>query len=558
MALSLKVDTEDVPSIFQILGLGSGPPPIDATLRGQADDSGDTVPSQASSQQKSVPTKLGRLQQVIAASQGASDSPVMTDEHSSPSVPAPDVVPGSAPTPSLYDILRGPSPADANLAAAAQGMPPGAISDAPAVQSRVPSQMPDMGQGSAPAVAEHKSFAEQHPVLAKILQLGIGGAQGAAAGAGSTTFGEGYQRASELPLDIAGKKLGLEHTQAVIDQMKKMVRINGVDYPYDLAKRLYPTLVAEEGKNARNAANIDSRESIANDKNALALRKQGLKIDPTTGKQVPIPYNELSQREQATLDLTQSQQDAAQARADLDRSKNDPNSPAYKAAFGRLQVAQRNAATAAGRLGLAKDTFNANYLGTGPDGQALPGAPTDESGKPIGPRVANAGKPSADRLKRGDLAANAIHNLNNVEEIVTRRGDDLFGPIMGRITNVRDMIGSDDPDIAAVGTEIHNYALASNGAHGVRSQQAVEKTEDEILKQFKRGTNGAMGGIRAAKDSLLDFVKDQQLGNRARPQNPAPPKAQATPDNAQYEVYAADGKTLIGHTVNGKYVPLVK
>lgn len=510
MALQVKADVNDIPSILKLFGLGGmpaaaedtgGAPPVDASLGGAAQptaapdtssalpDAGAPAPPDTGASplasthdETKPPTKLLRLQQALGADQ-------------------------PAPVPSLQ--VPGPT----------------GVADSPMPPADLPESM------AAGTAQIDPTFRERHPNIFKTLGAISEFAQDAGPGVGAKTFGEGFSAAAAQPalreqraLEAATGKANLAHTQAATEQMKSQVTLpNGLTVPFALAQKLYPAELAEMGKDKRNQANIDSRESIAGDKNAIALRKQGLKLD-ANGKQVPLGRDEMSETEQATLDLKQSQQDAAAARAELDRQKNDPTSPAYKAAMGRLQVAQKNADTAASRLGLAKDTFNANYFGTGPNGQALPGAPTDENGNPIGPRVANAGKPSADRLKRGDLAANAIHNLNNVEEIIGRRGDDLFGPIMGRIANVRDMVGSDDPDIAAIGTEIHNYALASNGAHGVRSQQAVEKTEDEILKQMKRGTNGALGGIRAAKDSLLDFVKDQQLGNRARPQNPAPPK----------------------------------
>jgi len=516
MALQLKVDTEDVPSIFKILGLDSGS--SDALASAAGGDSSKIPPANIAAPPpqgtmpppSSVPTKLGRLQQIIQASQGNADHPTMTDGFNGP--PPDNYVmqdSGGAPTPPAVP-------------------PAGPISPQPV------NTLPAMGAG-APAVKG--TFQDQHPTLYRILKGLATTAEGGVAGTGAMTFGQGFGAAHEITdparkameqATLAEKQAGTAHTKAATEQMSSQVTLpNGLTVPFALASKLYPTLTTEQGKNTRAQAALDSKESIQAGKDAIALRSKGLKPNPNGGAPIPLTRDEMSETEQASLDLKQSQQDAASARAELDRQKNDPNSAAYKAAMGRLQVAAKNAQTAAGRLGLAKDTFNANYFGIGPTGAALSGAQIDEkTGQPIGPRMANAGKVSADRLKRGDLAANAIHNLNNVEEIIGRRGDDLFGPIMGRISNIRDMVGSDDPDLAAIGTEIHNYALASNGAHGVRSQQAVEKTEDEILKQMKRGTNGAMGGIRAAKDSLLDFVKDQQLGSKARPASPtAQPQA---------------------------------
>jgi hypothetical protein len=539
MALSIKTDVEDIPSILKLIGLGGssaaaedtgGTPPVDASLGGEAQptaapdasqgqpaESGPPSPPASTHDGSKPPTKLLRLQQALGADQPAPAPPLQ--------VPGPNGVPESSMPP-------------ADLAAS-------------------------LNSGQAKI---NPTFRERHPNIFKTLGAVSNFVEDAGPGIGAPTFGQGFAAAAAEPArkakeeaDLAISKANLAHTQAATDQMKTQVTLpNGLTVPFALAQKLYPAELAEMGKNSRNQANLDSRESIAGDKNAIALRAKGLKANPAGGAPVPLTRDEMSETEQATLDLKQSQQEATAARAELDRNKNNPDSPAYKAAMGRLAVAQKNSQTAAGRLGLEKQKYSADYLGLDAQGNALPGAQTDEQGRPIGPRMANANNPSADRTRRGDLAANAIHNLNNVEDIIKRRGDDLFGPIMGRITSVRDMIGSDDPDIAAIGVEVHNYALAANGAHGVRSQQAISQTEDEILKEMKRGATGAQGGINAAKDSLLDFVKDQQLGKKARPQNPSTPKAQATPSNASDEVYASDGKTLIGHVVNGKYVALPK
>jgi len=507
MALSIKVDTGEVPSILKILGIGgmpaqandtggvSGNPPAAGSPAPQSSPSATAPSSADSSSTPKPPTKLLRLQQTLGAVAGGD-------------YPAPDLS-TAAPPPSVP--------------------PPGLASSMAA-------------DASTPRKA---TFAERHPGFIKLLTGATQFAQDAGPGIGARTFGEGFQTAAEQPalrqqraLAIQQGQAQLAHTKAQTQQLQTQVTLpNGPTVPLVLAQKLYPTLLTEQGKNSRNEATINSRESIAADKNALNLRRQGLKPNPDdpNGAPVPLTYEELSPSEQAHYDLLQSQQDAAQARADLDKAKNDPTSAAYKAAYGRLQVAQQNANTAVKRLGLDQEKFKADYFGTDKDGNPLPGTPTDENGNPIGPKVANAGKPSADRIRRGDLAANAIHNLNNIAEIVNRRPE-LFGTPGGLLTSVQDMIGSDDADIRSLGVEIHNYALASNGAHGVRSQQAIQKTEDELLRNFRAGQHGIIGGIAAAKGSLQDFVNDQQLGNRARPgatttqpQKPAAAKGKLTP-----------------------------
>lgn len=532
MAIQLKVDTEDFPGIISMLGLGGSSPSA-------------PTPDAAASPAEAAPAEPPPVDPSLGGSGDPTGQP---------------------------DISNAPEPKN-KLQTLREFLNPGpTVPDAPVPPLQVPGQssaMPpaDLAESMAAGTAHIKpTFREAHPVASTLLRVALNAGEGGLVGSQYANAGQGFEAGKQATDPIrkkmedaalAEKQAAVGHTQAATEQMKTQVTLpNGLTVPFALAQKLYPAELAEMGKDKRNQANIDSRESIAGDKNALALRKQGLKIDPATGKQVPLSRDEMSETEQATLDLKQSQQDAAAARAEVDRQKNDPTSPAYKAAIGRLQVAAKNAQTAAERLGLAKDTFNANYFGTGPDGQALPGAKIDETtGKPVGPRMANAAKVPADRLKRGDLASNAIGNLNDIVDMI-HQNPELFGSLQGRITTAREMMGSDEPAIREIAIAAHNYALASAGVHGTRSQGAVEKTENELLNHWKDGDTAVLGGIAQAKKSLQTFVDNQKAGNR--PINTTTPKAQAAPSNAQYEVYVADGKTLIGHTVNGKYVALPK
>lgn len=521
MALSLKLDTEDVPAIFKMLGLGGDSsqadpgqaPPIDSYLAG-APDSPD-----AGSSKQSVPTKLGRLQQIIQSSQGNTDSPGMTDQHNSPvmqnpppvdpsvqGAPDPNAIQGSTESPLPPMAMNAPTPQPRSLEDILSS--PTATGS---IASRDMSNLPNVGQGNPPQV-EVQSWAEQHPVLAKMLKMGIGAAQGAATGAGSMTFGEGYQKAAELPLDIASKKLGLQHTAATIEQMKSQVTLpNGLTVPFALAQRLYPQYMKDIAAGKRNSDNIDSREGIAADninskegiaaaKNVMALRAKGLKPNPTNpdGPPVALSRDEMSENEQATLDLKQSQSDAADARADLDRQKNDPNSAAYKAAMGRLQVANKNAQTAAGRLGLAKDTFNANYFGTGPDGQALPGVPLTDNDTPIGVRVANITKPTNATRSKAEQATVIKQQGEDILKQIDANPD-IYGAVAGRWNEFNaGKFGNASQDVRDAYTSLKSFAALQPALHGARGVGMMKEFEDAV---------GNMGndpdGLKGSINSLL-------------------------------------------------------
>lgn len=518
MALSLKVDTEEIPSILKMLGLGGMP--------AEAQDTGsqpDNYVMQSSENPAPPPAEAGNPPP-IDASLGGADNPQSSPGDSSALMP--EATPGSRPT----KLLR--------LQQALGNAPP----DAPPPLSVVGANTAPLPDLPAPQLSPPKAtFREAHPGLFKALGLLSDYVQNAGPGIGAKTFGEGFATAATQPAERAKRALDLKqaqatvaHTTAATDQMKSQVTLpNGLTVPFALAQKLYPTLLTEQGKNTRNSASIDSRESIAGDKNTIAMRKQGLKPNPNdpNGAPVPIGYDDMSPSEQAHYDLLQSQKDATDARAALDKSKNDPNSPAYQAAIGRLRVAQQNANTALGRLGLEKDKYKADYFGTDAQGNALPGATIDDQGRPVGPRLANAAKIPADRLKRGDLASNAISNLDDIAGMVNSNPG-LFGKASGRFTTVREMMGSDEPAIREIAIAAHNYALASAGVHGTRSAGAVEKTENELLNHWKDGDTAVLGGISQAKKSLQQFVDNQHLGNKAIPakgKTPVPPAKTAAP-----------------------------
>lgn len=174
MAVTLKADTEDFPSILSLFGLGgmpreaadTGPTPL-LPPEGQSGSQSRAQDTQPSS--PAGPTKLSFLQNVLNGVQPSVD------------VSQPD-----------YSKIGTPSGPPADIAT-------GAAQEA---QPLTPS-----------------TFQQKHPTLSKILGVGLSLARGAAAGAGSNTFGEGYGKAQELPLQVQGMQLenqtrGIQNEQA--------------------------------------------------------------------------------------------------------------------------------------------------------------------------------------------------------------------------------------------------------------------------------------------------------------------------------------------------------
>jgi hypothetical protein len=242
------------------------------------------------------------------------------------------------------------------------------------------------------------------------------------------------------------------------------------------------------------------------------LAGHGYKRDPQ-GKIVPMTYQELPPQMQAVEDLKQSQTELAEAnKAYTDaKAKNLPLQ--MQMAEQRIATAQQNLHLSAAKLGLRQQEDDANYDGTY---NGKPIGTFDEAGNPQGLRVTTANTPTSMRLKQSDLAHNVVSNAADINAVIDQRPD-LFGKLQGRGTTVQQMIGSDDPDIARLGVMFHNIALASNGAHGLRSQEAVTQTENDLLNHFRNGPAATKAALSAMTGSMQTFIDAADRGKRPLP-----------------------------------------
>lgn len=107
--------------------------------------------------------------------------------------------------------------------------------------------------------------------------------------------------------------------------------------------------------------------------------------------------------------------------------------------------------------------------------------------------------------QRGDLANNAIHNLDMIGPLLQRRPD-LIGKADGLITQGKEAVGTDDPDLATVMTALDNYGLAATGGHGVKAVAARTDAKKSLLNNFKNGPQAVAASIATAKSSLQNLA----------------------------------------------------
>src|SRR5260370_26510169 len=186
------------------------------------------------------------------------------------------------------------------------------------------------------------------------------------------------------------------------------------------------------------------------------LRNHGYAPDETdpTGQHVrPLRYEEMSQTQQAVEDLKHSQAEMADANAALKRAQNDPTSPAFRLAKGRLDVAQQNANTAFGRLGLQGQSLDLRRLNTsaalyGKDlqGNDLPGSAQimgdDGQTTTVGAKFAgNAIKQQKSVGSFNDLSGSVTHARGALNQFFAEGGSLSDPTIVAAMSDPNSVVG---------------------------------------------------------------------------------------------------------------------
>jgi hypothetical protein len=173
-------------------------------------------------------------------------------------------------------------------------------------------------------------------------------------------------------------------------------------------------------------------------------------------------------------------------------------------------------------------------LGVAPDGTVIelrPGMKIPQGTQSVSGELKGS-KPTADEQRRADLAKNLNENFDKLEDILKRRPE-LFGPMAGRLTSLKNTFGTSDPDIAALETIKHQVGMAQISAHGMRSAQGIEGAAQSLLNNFNNSPAAMMGGINAARQSVGTFIDDANNpgANRdtgAKPHPFTPPTQRST------------------------------
>jgi hypothetical protein len=316
------------------------------------------------------------------------------------------------------------------------------------------------------------------------------------------------------------------------------------------------------------------------------LAQHGLRVemDETgTPRVVPDEESPVYQQQQMQQGLIQAHTEAFKASSDLkaaqtafEQTKNDPTSPAYRLAWGRLQTAQQNAAAANTRAQAYQGRYLESAYNVGLNGQALPGAATiaDDDGNTqvVGTgNAALAAKSQANAAQFNDVHG-ALDNLEASARALVAKGGSLNGPGVaaalaqpqGTLHQWLQGAGAKanlSPEerqyVQSVAAAHENIQALRKSAGGTATDSAVQKLDSMIPGVSTPDLNyllGQTGQIRATAARLGKGATTAQGGLTVRGQQHGGPVAQAArqpiaPPGATGQVPGTDGEM---HWTDGK------
>jgi len=140
---------------------------------------------------------------------------------------------------------------------------------------------------------------------------------------------------------------------------------------------------------------------------------------------------------------------------------------------------------------------------------------------------------TADETRRADLARNMNENLDQLQELLKKRPD-MFGPVAGRWTQLKQLVGTEDADVAAAHTIKEQMGMAMVGAHAMRNAQHVEAAANSIINSFKNGPEATQKAIDQARNSLATFQQDAGEQPGSAPKNA--PKGKSGGKEIHYKI----------------------
>lgn len=208
----------------------------------------------------------------------------------------------------------------------------------------------------------------------------------------------------------------------------------------------------------------------------VSMGKAGYKPDGAGGW-APLEYNEMSPAAKDMHDLTASRKGLADATAELKKAQATNSPVLIQNAQHRLEMQAESHELLKKRLGLSEREFEARTHGTD-QGEALPGAMVDNSGKTVGTAFQANVRPTTSQRD----AAGRAHTMEDVEGRIRQalKNPEIqkgTGPLAGRLSEAQGRLGTLPKDLAELQQDLVSYGAFQAGLHPVRGIGAMQYFE---------------------------------------------------------------------------------
>jgi hypothetical protein len=338
-------------------------------------------------------------------------------------------------------------------------------------------------------------FGQNHPLAGKLLG---GAAQGLSTLGNIALSGAAPKLASLVPGTSAhhGALVGQENQNVnqLEGQQEKEAQTKNLEIQPQL--RLATQALANQKQVLANQKQ-DETEQHHQQQIAEQLHAHGFDQDET-GKIVPLSYDQMSAGQQAVHDLKGSQEELADARAAYVKAQKDNAPVLMEMAHQRILTAQRNASTAAGKLGLDQKKFAADYYGTDTENNALPGVPATEAGGPEGLKIAALTKPPAVAQGKASQGQAVVESANDLKKFIDQNPQ-AFGHMDQYWQQYINGTPISDPTASKAMAKIASFAALQPALHGFRSHDA--------MREFGKMIGGIPKNPEALKSAIDGLVE---------------------------------------------------
>lgn len=111
-------------------------------------------------------------------------------------------------------------------------------------------------------------------------------------------------------------------------------------------------------------------------------------------------------------------------------------------------------------------------------------------------------KPTAAEDQRADMAKSFGQVVDEIDGIVQRRPD-LVGPVAGRSTQLKNLIGTDDPDVSTLMADKEAIGQFMLAAHSMRNGNHIAIAGNSVLNAFHNEPEAMRAALAAAKVNAM-------------------------------------------------------